>query len=557
MSRQQATASSSAARTGAKTGAKAGALKANTLGLWDVVFMAVATSAPITVMSGNVPFAVGYGVGTGTPATYIWATVILSVFAIAYVTMARYVTSTAAFYGFISRGLGRVLGLGTGFMVTFGYIVFEASIIGIFSYFGHLAFKDQLGLDIHWVVFALVGLLTIGFLTYFEISMAAKILTLLLFTEIGILAIMAFGVLFHGGGPDGLMPETLVPTNAFLPNGLQAAAPGLAMFIAFWSWTGFESTVMYGEESKNPRKIIPIATMIAVTGVGVFYTFVSWMSVAGNGAAGAIGLAQSANPLDMFFHPTDVFVGHGWVLVMEWLMMTGSFACAMAFHNAASRYMYSLGRERILPSILGRTHKKHGSPHIASFLQTGMAILWILGFWFFDKDPYLDLFVLLAVLGTFSLTIVQTVTMGAVFNYFRKHHPEENFWRTKVAPIVGGAGMLGVVILMCLNLDTAAGPAASSLLFKLIPYITAGLFIAGAGLALYFRKTDPLKYETIGHVVLAEDGHGPVLDEEDPEPLHPIDLDDVRELERQHATGDLDLELDELERQKKLELEKD
>lgn len=553
MSRQQAPARSSTA----KTGAQSGKLKANTLGLWDVVFMAVATSAPITVMSGNVPISVGFGVGTGTPATYIWATVILSVFAIAYVTMARYVTSTAAFYGFISRGLGRVLGLGTGFMVTFGYIVFEASIIGIFSYFGHLAFKDQLGLDIHWVVFAVGGLLIIGFLTFFEISMAAKILTLLLFTEIAILAIMAFGVLFQGGGPDGLMPETLNPAIAFSPNGLQAAAPGLAMFIAFWSWTGFESTVMYGEESKNPKKIIPIATMIAVTGVGVFYTFVSWMSVAGNGATGAIALAQSANPLDMFFHPTDVFVGHGWVLVMEWLMMTGSFACAMAFHNAASRYMYSLGREGILPGALGRTHKKHGSPHIASFLQTGIAILWILGFWFFNKDPYLDVFALLAILGTFMLVIVQTVTMAAVFNYFRKHHPEENFWRVKVAPIIGGAGMLGVVIMMFMNLDTAAGPASSSLLFKLIPYIAGALFITGAGLALYFRKTDPLKYETIGHVVLAEDGHGPVLDEEDPAPLRPIDLDDVRDMERQHATGDLDLELDELEREKKLELEKD
>jgi amino acid transporter len=242
---------------------------------------------------------------------------------------------------------------------------------------------------------------------------------------------------------------------------------------------------------------------------------------------------------------------------MEWLMMTGSFACAMAFHNAASRYMYSLGRERILPSILGRTHQKHGSPHVASFLQTGMAIMWILGFWFFKKDPYLDVFTLLAILGTFMLVIVQTITMAAVFNYFRHHHPEESFWRTKVAPIVGGAGMLGVVILMLLNLDTAAGPASSSLLFKLIPYIAAALFLTGAGLALYFRKTDPLKYETIGHVVLAEDGHGPVLDEEDPAPLHPIDLDDVRELEHQHNTANLDQELNTLEHENKLELEKD
>lgn len=66
------------------------------------------------------------------------------------------------------------------------------------------------------------------------------------------------------------------------------------MFIAFWSWTGFESTVMYGEESRNPRKIIPIATLVAVTGVGLFYIFVSWMTVAGNGRAESIARAQAA-----------------------------------------------------------------------------------------------------------------------------------------------------------------------------------------------------------------------------------------------------------------------
>jgi amino acid transporter len=325
---------------------------------------------------------------------------------------------------------------------------------------------------------------------------------------------MAVSVFLHGGGPNGLMTSSLNPASAFRANGLAVAAPGLAMFIAFWSWTGFESTVMYGEESRNPRKIIPIATLIAVTGVGLFYIFVSWMTVAGNGARGSIDRALSTNPLDMFFHPTQVFVGHWAVLVFQWLMMSGSFACGLAFHNCASRYMYALGREGLLPRPLGRTHRQHGSPHVASLVQAGIATCWILGFWAFKKDPYLDIFVLLAIVGTFSQLIVQTITMGAVFNYFRRHHRQESVWRTKVAPVVGGVGMLGVVVLMVQNLATAAGPAASSLLFHLIPYISLGLFLTGAGFALYLRRTDPDKYKIIGRVVLASDGHGPAYDED-------------------------------------------
>ena len=507
-----------------------GKLKANTLGLWDVVFMAVATSAPITAMSGNLPVGVGFGVGTGAPATYIWATVILTVFSAGYVAMARYVTSTGAFYGFISRGIGRVPGLGAGYMVTFSYSVFEASIIGIFSYFAHNTFSEQLGLDVPWPVFAVVCIAAISVLTFFEISVAAKVLTVMLLTEIAILAVMAVAVLVQGGGPDGLMPGTLNPIGAFQANGLPVASIGLAMFIAFWSWTGFESTVMYGEESRNPKKIIPIATLIAVTGVGLFYIFVSWMTIAGNGAAKSIELSTSANPLALFFDPTEAFVGHWAVLVMEWLMITGSFACAMAFHNAAARYGYALGRERLLPRVLGRTHARHGSPYVSSVIQSVVALVWVLGFAAFGKDPYLDIFVLLAVLGTFSLLIVQTMTMGAVFRYFLHHHPEENAWRTKVAPVIGGLGMAAVVLLMVMNLDTAAGPASSSLLFKLIPYISIGLFLWGAGQALYLRKADPVKYDTIGHVVLADDAHAPVVVEDD-ESLPAEDLSEVIEKE--------------------------
>jgi amino acid transporter len=506
-------------------------LKPNALGLIDVVFMAVATSAPITAMSGNVPFSVGYGVGTGRPSTYIYATVILTIFAVGYVAMARYVTSTGAFYGFISHGLGRVVGLGAGYMVTFSYTVFEASLVGIFSYFGSQVFSDQLGVHVPWLAFALICICINAALAYFDINFAAKILAVFLITEISILIVMAVGVLVHGGGPDGFMPGSLNPAGTFRPNGLPAAAPGLALFIAFWSWTGFESTVMYGEESRNPRKIIPIATLISVTGVGVLYTFVSWMTVAGNGAAGAIQRAQGSNPLDMFFHPTQVFVGHWAVLIFQWLMMTGSFACALAFHNCASRYMYALGREGLLPRHLGQTHPRHGSPYAASFVQAGIATVWILGFWAFKKNPYLDIFVLLAVVGTFSLLIVQTITMAAVFNYFRKHHRGENVWRTKIAPVVGGLGMLGVVFLMVQNLESAAGTAAKSLLFHLIPYIAGGLFAAGVGFAIYLRMRNPEKYQVIGRVVLASDGHGPALDV-DGEGDGEIDLEEVeRDLE--------------------------
>lgn len=61
----------------------------------------------------------------------------------------------------------------------------------------------------------------------------------------------------------------------------------------------------------------------------------------------------------------------------------------MAFHNTASRYMYSLGREGVLPGWLGSTHNVHMSPHVASNTQSLLAAAWIVLFAVFNGfgDP--------------------------------------------------------------------------------------------------------------------------------------------------------------------------
>ena len=65
-----------------------------------------------------------------------------------------------------------------------------------------------------------------------------------------------------------------------------SAAAGVAaigIFFAFWSWVGFETTAVYGEESRDPKRMVPRATLIAVVGLGLFYTFMSWMVIVGQG----------------------------------------------------------------------------------------------------------------------------------------------------------------------------------------------------------------------------------------------------------------------------------
>lgn len=522
-------AESAAVDTPAPSGLKKGAI-----GMVAVIFMAVANAAPITAMTGNTPIAVGFGNGLGAPAGFLFATIILTLFALGYVAMAKHITTTGAFYGFISHGLGQVWGMASGMLATFAYVVFEGSLIGGCAYFANDAVNTIVGVDIPWLVFAIGATVVIGLLSHFHISLAAAILGVTLVAEVLVLFSLAFSVIFSGGGPDGFMLDKTVllnrafeslPAEAF---GTAAAAGSMAigLFFAFWSWVGFETTAVYGEESRNPKKIIPRATLIAVIGLGLFYTFISAMVLAGNGAKASVEASISASPLDLYFGLVEANLGTFLLDVYKILLVIGSFACALAFHNAASRYLYALGREIPTDKVrntIGGTHPKHGSPYIASAIQSIITLVLVLLFAFFtavqvpDADgtpvdtpalvPYVNIYGLLALIGTAAILLVQAICSAAVISYFwvRKTH-RGNVITTLICPLIGGVAMLYVVWLLWDNRAFAAGYAANSQVFKAAPYMILAVFLVGLAYSLWLRFAKPAVYAEIGRTVM-EDTH--------------------------------------------------
>lgn len=501
-------------------------LKAGAVGLVGVLLMAVANAAPITAMSFNTPIAVGYGNGIGASAGFLFATIVLTIFAIGYVAMARYITTAGAFYGFISHGLGQVWGMASGLIAAVAYIIFEASLIGGFSYFASEYVLKPYGINLSWMIIAIIGIVVIGVLTYYSITVAAAVLGVTLICEVVLLLALGITVLFKGG-PDGFMfGEIVPPQNAFVSlqenafgTGVAAGVAAIGIFFAFWSWVGFETTAVYGEESKNPKRNVPIATLVAVIGLGVFYTFMAWMVVVGNGAAKSVEISAGAAPVDLWLGLVDANLGGFMVLIYKILLVIGSFACAMAFHNAASRYIYALGRESasgFLRRTIGAVNVKHGSPAIASIVQSVITLVLCLAFLLLtnvyiegeavpELIPYVNVYGLLALIGTAMILIVQTITSIAVIWYFWvKKVNKGNIITTLLCPIIGAAGMLYALYLLWVNRQFAAGLAADSLVFQLMPVYVIGLLVIGFGYALWVRAKRPDLYAEIGRTTLEE-----------------------------------------------------
>jgi amino acid transporter len=497
-------------------------LKKNAVGLGGVLFACLAGAAPILAMLGNVPFAVGSGNGKAAPAGFIFATIVLTIFSVGYVAMARKISAVGGFYSFISHGLGRVMGVSAGLIGAIAYSSIEAGVIGAIGYFANDTFTSRLGLDVPWPVFAIGALVLILILNFFDVDLSLKVLGTFMIIEVLVLLIVDIAIALKGGHSwtatlgDSKLPVTsdvsaksLNILSAFKTDGVtKGLGASIGIFMAFWSWVGFEAAPNYAEESRDPKRNVPRATYISVLALGVFYTFTSWMFV---GAWGTESDAGGKGGFEMFYQPTIAFTSDFIHKAMQWLIVTGAFACAMAFHNASSRYWYALGREGLLPKALGKTHAKHKSPYMASIFQAICAAAVVAIFAVKGNVPggtraawasnaaFYGAYTQLAILATLLVLILQTLVSISIPVYFRNHHPADmHWWKTLVAPIIAAVAQVGVIYLLISNLSNLGGTKG---FVPVIPYLGLGIAVFGILIALVIRSAKPDLYSRLGRMV--------------------------------------------------------
>src|SRR3984893_10175303 len=492
-------------------------LRKHAVGIWGVLFLTVTGSAPISAMLFNTPLVSGYGNGLGAPAAFLFATVVLTIFSVGYVAMSRKVTMAGGFYSYISHGLGRELGLGTGFAAVVAYSVFEASLAGGFAYFLQLKLAQiaqSTGLNwlgyIQWPWLAMFMVVLISVITYFDIRISARLLGVFLIGEILFLLIFDAAMIVRGATTSTAFSiDALNPVKAFqgfpAVDKLAAGIPAIGLFFAFWSWVGFEMAPNYGEESKDPKRVVPRAMYISVVGLGIFYILTSWAPFAGYATLkDAIGQAQG-NAGQFYLGPAQQYIGLGVEQALSILIITGSFACGMAFHNTACRYFYSLGREKVLPSVLGRTHPRWKSPHIASITQSVIAAVIVILFAIFagrdnpTQQAYVDLYGIMAIMGVIVILAVQALVSVAILRYFLQHHGSEvHWWSTVLAPIISFVGQAFVLYLLFTNIDFVSGGIGFA---RWLGPIDLAIIAIGIGLAFYLKGSQPEKYKTLGRLI--------------------------------------------------------
>jgi amino acid transporter len=483
-------------------------LQPKAVGLVGVLFLTLTGAAPMTAMLLNVPVAVGNGTGFGAPAGFLVATCVLLVFSVGYAAMSRKVTAVGGFYAFISHGLGRQLGMAMGFGSAVAYSVFEPAMAGGFAYFANAKILALTGINVPWPVLAAGMVLLIGVLTYFDVKLSTLILGAALVAEVVVMLAFDIGIFGHAGGTH-VAWASLNPAAAFhgfpAHGQLAAGAAGIGLFFAFWSWIGFEMAPNYGEESHDPKRIVPLSLYISVSILGILYTITAWASVSAYGDFDSMVHRAQTDGLNFFLIPSTELVGNWVSIAMSYLILTSTFAGGMAFHNTAARYFYALGRERVLPGALGKTHAVYKSPYVASFVQCGAAVAVLALFAVLggandaNAQAYAQVYGLLSVFGTMLILAAQAIVSLAIVVYFWRHHPADvHWWTTCVAPALAFAAQAGIIFLCIANIDVVGGGLAIANWLAPLAALVIALGLAGAA---WLKIRRPDRYDQVGRMI--------------------------------------------------------
>lgn len=237
-------------------------------------------------------------------------------------------------------------------MVTVGIVAAAAVALGFGGYLSSFT-------GISAVAGALVLILASSFLNFWGIEQTAKANVIFTLIEVsGLIMIIFLGLPYLGS------INYFEAPNGF--GGIMAAA-----VLIFFAFIGFEDIVNVAEETKNPRRNLPLALLFAISVSTILYMLISISAVS---ILGWEALGQSAAPLADVANAA--MPGSGLLLSIIALFATANTVIIIML--ATSRIIWGMSEQKALPKSFSIVHKIRHTPHIAILATTLVTILFAL-----------------------------------------------------------------------------------------------------------------------------------------------------------------------------------
>jgi amino acid transporter len=485
----QEPAPASAAGSGARRAGRS-RLRSGAIGGLAVGVMSAAFAAPSTSIFFNSPF-VAANAGLAMPAAFLASAIAIGFVAVNIAAFSRKLPTSGYAYTFVSHGLGPKAGFVAAWMTL---LVFIGSPVILAPYFGvtvSTLIENLTGVHIPWVVVALLLLFLVGTLAVLGISDSLKVGGVFVVIELTAVTVFAAYMLIKNPGhqaPAAFSPRSAPSLGAF----------AVAMIFGILSFQGFEAAATLGEETTAARVRVPRALLSAIVVLGIFYTFSSYGATIGWGSGHLSSFAGSTSP---FVTLGQRYAGAWLADIFGAVVGAGLLAGTIASVNASARMLFAMGRERVLPSALGRTSQRTGTPMFAALVVViGGGLAGIVAGVVWSPSQVWGYMGSIISLGAIIVYIM--VSVGVAPFFWRSHRSEFSIGRHVVVPVVAVA-----VLLIPLTVKHGLLWPLPAFPFDLVPYLTVGWLVLGGVIVVYLQAKRPGDLQTAGRITV--EGEGP------------------------------------------------
>jgi amino acid transporter len=337
-------------------------LERGQLGLWGVLIPGLAQVAP----AFNLFFTTGVMAslaGASVPLIFLIAMVGVLATASSLAQFAGVYPSSGSFLTYIARSIGAKTATSVGVITILGYII---AFGGIYIFVGSYIVSNVLGNPHVWGITQIVTIIY-GALVTIPVVVGLKFgvrISYVLYVFEAVLLIVLSVVFLAHGGPQG---ASLVPFK--WPGTTKTTL--LAFSLAILAFGGFEAAAPLAEETRDPKKNVPLAVMSTVIVSGIIYVLGSWALVTAFGPSHIGALAADPNP----FHTAAAKYISVLAPLVTWIFLTSVTSSYVAANTQTARVIFGGSRSGLWPRRLSRMSSRFHTPAIAAIIFVAPSIL--------------------------------------------------------------------------------------------------------------------------------------------------------------------------------------
>jgi amino acid transporter len=448
-------------------------LERGQLGLFGVIMPGLAQIAP----AFNLFFTTGVMValaGASAPLIFLISMVGMLATASSLAQFAGVYPSAGSFITYITKALGARVAVAIGVITLLGYMI---AFGGIYIFVGSYIAQNVLGGVHFWGAVQLITILY-GVLVVAPVIVGLKFgvrITVLLYAfEVVLLLVLSVTILARGGA------SGLSATPFHWPSGGGGHDVLLAFSLAVLAFGGFEAAAPLAEETRDPRRTVPIAVLGAVVVSGVIYVLGSYALVTAFGVSHAGVLAADGNPFHTAAKAFIPFVAP----LITWIFLSSVTSSYVAANTQTSRVIFAGARGGLWAQALARVSPRYRTPAAAAVAFVAPSILiGVVSTAFTDPGTASGFLGTYGILGLIIMYLIANLALVVEWAKFRRQGIAKNPLLWVVTPVIGIA-----VLAIPIYGDLRSGQPSP---YNALPWLTIALIVAGIAYAVILSRVAP------------------------------------------------------------------